>query len=137
MGWHLEPDSILVRVAAFEQVLFKESLPSPADVVGATKWCVFRQTEPSRSVVETAVRERMTRMRTTTVDLLQVSPDLVCSPPLKAIMTLHIFKIQKISHCPALQILQDLQNEGLISAVGLCNFDAIRTVNLAAQQRQA
>ncbi|KAG1831696.1 NADP-dependent oxidoreductase domain-containing protein [Suillus subluteus] len=87
---------------------FKESLPSQAGVVGATKWCVFRQTESSRSVVENAVRERMTRMRTTTVDLLQ---DI--SPPL--------------------QILQDLQNEGLISAVGLCNFDAIRTDEICTQ----
>ncbi|KAG1895760.1 Aldo keto reductase [Suillus fuscotomentosus] len=96
---------------------FKESLPSPAEVVGATKWCVFRQTELSRSVVENAVRERMTRMRTTTVDLLQF----------------HWQDYSDKGYLTALQILQDLQNEGLISAVGLCNFDAIRTDEICTQ----
>lgn len=96
---------------------FKESLPSQAQVVGATKWCVFRQTELSRSVVENAVRERMTRMRTTTVDLLQF----------------HWQDYSDKGYLTALQILQDLQNEGLISAVGLCNFDAIRTDEICTQ----
>lgn len=41
-------------------------------VVGATKWCVFRPTDPTRAVVESAVRERMKRMRSQSVDLLQV-----------------------------------------------------------------
>jgi len=96
---------------------FKESLLNPTDVVGATKWCAFRQTEPSRSVVETAIRERMTRMRTTTIDLLQF----------------HWQDYSDKGYLIALQILQDLQNEGLISAVGLCNFDAIRTDEICTQ----
>ena len=41
-------------------------------MVGATKWCVFRPTRPTREVVEAAVRERLDRMQSATVDLLQV-----------------------------------------------------------------
>ncbi|KAJ8593266.1 Aldo/keto reductase [Rhizopogon salebrosus TDB-379] len=96
---------------------FRESLPNGAYIVGATKWCVFRQTEVSRSVVEAAVRERMACMRTTTVDLLQF----------------HWQDYSDKGYLTALQILQDLQNEGLISAVGLCNFDAMRTDEICAQ----
>jgi len=33
----------------------------------------------------------------------------------------------------ALQILHDLQSDGLISAIGLCNFDAIRTDEICTQ----
>jgi aryl-alcohol dehydrogenase-like predicted oxidoreductase len=40
--------------------------------VGATKWCVFRPVDPTRAVVEAAVAERMKRMQTNRVDLLQV-----------------------------------------------------------------
>lgn len=47
-------------------------LPSPQAVIGATKWCVFDQTDPTPSVVRQAVQERMTRMQTRRVDLLQV-----------------------------------------------------------------
>jgi aryl-alcohol dehydrogenase-like predicted oxidoreductase len=42
-------------------------------VLGATKWCVFRPMEPTRAIVEAAVAERMKRMQTNRVDLLQVS----------------------------------------------------------------
>ncbi|KAH7909488.1 NADP-dependent oxidoreductase domain-containing protein [Hygrophoropsis aurantiaca] len=90
---------------------FRESLPSPDSVIGATKWCVFRHTEPSRTIVEAAVRERMRRMRTTSVDLLQF----------------HWQDYSDLGYINALQILQDLQAEGLIKTVGLCNFDAKRT----------
>ncbi|KAI6118226.1 NADP-dependent oxidoreductase domain-containing protein [Pisolithus sp. B1] len=96
---------------------FREALPESTSVLGATKWCVFRQTEPSRPVVEAAVRERMTRMRTTSVDLLQF----------------HWQDYSDKGYLSALQILQDLQHEGLISAVGLCNFDAIRTDEICTQ----
>lgn len=41
-------------------------------IIGATKWCVFDQTDPTPSVVRTAVQERMERMQTRSVDLLQV-----------------------------------------------------------------
>jgi hypothetical protein len=47
--------------------------------MGATKWCVFRPVEPTRAVVEAAVAERMKRMQTNCVDLLQVSISCRCS----------------------------------------------------------
>ncbi|KAI6030084.1 NADP-dependent oxidoreductase domain-containing protein [Pisolithus marmoratus] len=96
---------------------YRETLAEPTTVLGATKWCVFRQTEPSRSVVEDVVRERMTRMRTTSIDLLQF----------------HWQDYSDEGYLPALQILQDLQHEGLISAVGLCNFNTIRTDEICTQ----
>ncbi|KAI6143383.1 NADP-dependent oxidoreductase domain-containing protein [Pisolithus tinctorius] len=96
---------------------YRETLSEPTSVLGATKWCVFRKTEPSRSVVEAALRERMSRMRTTSVDLLQF----------------HWHNYSDKGYLSALQILQDLQHEGLISAVGLCNFDAIRTDEICTQ----
>ena len=109
-------------------------------VIGATKWCAFRAIDPTRAVVESAVRERMKRMRSQSIDLLQV----------RAIPTFLPFPY-KVTHIPrhtlqfhwqdysdkgyltALQVLQDLQHEGLISAVGLCNFDAIRTDEICTQ----
>lgn len=96
---------------------YRETLSEPTSVLGATKWCVFRPTEPSRSVVEAALRERMSRMRTTSVDLLQF----------------HWQDYSDKGYLSALQILQDLQHEGLISTVGLCNFDAIRTDEICTQ----
>ncbi|KAG6378001.1 NADP-dependent oxidoreductase domain-containing protein [Boletus reticuloceps] len=96
---------------------FKESLPPSKPVLGATKWCVFRPTVLTRAVVESAVRERMKRMRSQSVDLLQF----------------HWQDYSDKGYLRALQILQDLQQEGLISAVGLCNFDAIRTDEICTQ----
>jgi hypothetical protein len=43
-----------------------------SQILGATKWCVFKSINPSRSVVQAAVQERMERMRSKHVDLLQV-----------------------------------------------------------------
>lgn len=57
---------------ATTQGQFRESLPPSKPVLGATKWCVFKTTVPTRGVVESAVRERMKRMRSQSVDLLQV-----------------------------------------------------------------
>jgi len=51
---------------------FREASVSKEDIVGATKWCVFKRINPSRSAVQAAVQERMERMGTTRVDLLQV-----------------------------------------------------------------
>ncbi|KAG9308213.1 NADP-dependent oxidoreductase domain-containing protein [Chiua virens] len=108
-------------------------------VVGATKWCVFRPTDPTRAVVEAAVRERIKRMRSQSVDLLQVRVIPGSSPPIKndwSPMSRYQFHWQDYSdkgYLTALQILQDLQQEGLVSAVGLCNFDAIRTDEICTQ----
>ncbi|KAF8837521.1 Aldo/keto reductase [Paxillus ammoniavirescens] len=90
---------------------FRKTLPSTTTVLGATKWCVFQPTEPSRTVVEQTVRERMDRMKTHSVDLLQF----------------HWQDYSDKGYLTALQVLQDLRQEGLVSAVGLCNFDAIHT----------
>ncbi|KAH9044967.1 Aldo/keto reductase [Lactarius deliciosus] len=96
---------------------FQEHLP-PRTVLGGTKWCVFKLGEElSRSTVETAVRERMTRMRTSHLDFLQ-------------------FYWQDYSnkgYMTALRYLLDLQADGLISAIGLVNFDAVRTDEICTQ----
>ncbi|KAH0834306.1 NADP-dependent oxidoreductase domain-containing protein [Lanmaoa asiatica] len=104
-------------IRATIQGQFRESLPPSTSVVGATKWCVFRPTSPTRAVVESAVRERMKRMRSQSVDLLQF----------------HWQDYSDKGYLTALQVLQDLQHERLISAVGLCNFDAIRTDEICTQ----
>ncbi|KAG5724606.1 General stress protein 69 [Termitomyces sp. T112] len=64
-----------------------------------------------------AVRERMERMGTTSVDLLQF----------------HWQDYTDCNYLSALQILRDLKTEGLISAIGLCNFDASRTDEICTQ----
>ena len=43
-----------------------------SNVVGATKWCLFRPIEADRSIVEDAISERLTRTKSKTIDLLQV-----------------------------------------------------------------
>ncbi|KIJ96712.1 hypothetical protein K443DRAFT_682115 [Laccaria amethystina LaAM-08-1] len=90
---------------------FQESLPPSEKVVGATKWCVFKRINPSRSTVVAAVHERLERMRTKRVDLLQF----------------HWQDYSDKGYLTALNHLCDLKEEGLISAIGLCNFDTIRT----------
>ncbi|KAJ7720085.1 NADP-dependent oxidoreductase domain-containing protein [Mycena maculata] len=96
---------------------FRKTLPSSANVVGATKWCVFKPTTPSRAVVESAVRERLVRMQTDRVDLLQF----------------HWQDYSDKGYLSALEILNDLRCEGYISAIGLCNFDTIRTDEICTQ----
>ena len=51
---------------------FYKSSPYAPDIVAATKWCVFKPIEPTTAIVFSAVRERMERMKTHRVDLLQV-----------------------------------------------------------------
>ncbi|KAI0790644.1 Aldo/keto reductase [Abortiporus biennis] len=89
---------------------FRQSLPSPRDVYGATKWCVFRTTNPTRAVVEAAVQERLDRMQSDSVDLLQF----------------HWQDYSDSGYLTALRHLQDLRREGKIGALGLCNFDSVR-----------
>jgi len=90
---------------------FRASLPDPSSVVGATKWCVFKEIVPSRPVVEAAVKERLSRMHSTTVDLLQF----------------HWQDYSDAGYLEALGHLYNLKQEGVIKAIGLCNFDTIRT----------
>ncbi|CAE6482190.1 unnamed protein product [Rhizoctonia solani] len=90
---------------------YRQSLDDPSIVVGATKWCVFAPTTITRAVVEEGVRERNERMRSTRVDLLQF----------------HWQNYDDKAYLDALDHLRDLQSEGVITAIGLCNFDSIRT----------
>ena len=110
-----------------------KDVQSPIKIVGATKWCVFRPTEVTRQLVEEAVRERMDRMQSDRVDLLQVRsffcasrPRAYRSPPAIISIQFHWNDYSDPGYITALQRLQDLQREGLISALGLCNFDTIR-----------
>ncbi|KAJ7075299.1 Aldo keto reductase [Mycena belliarum] len=96
---------------------FRASLASPEAVIGATKWCVFKPTTISEETVEAAVRQRMERMRTERVDLLQF----------------HWQDYDNHDYIAALGILLDLQRRGLIAAIGLCNFDAPRTDEICAR----
>jgi len=90
---------------------FRQTLPSPDQVVCATKWCVFRPTVPTRQVVEAAVQERLDRTQSQTIDLLQF----------------HWQNYNDTEYITALRHMQDLQSEGKIVNIGLCNFDTIRT----------
>ncbi|PCH43905.1 Aldo/keto reductase [Wolfiporia cocos MD-104 SS10] len=96
---------------------FKQSHPNPENIFGATKWCVFRQTDPTRNVVDTAIQERLDRMQTQQLDLLQF----------------HWQDYSDKGYITALRHLQDLQNEGKIANLGLCNFDAIRTDEICTE----
>jgi len=96
---------------------FKQSLVSPERVVGATKWCVFKRINPSRAVVQAAIQERLQRLNANRVDLLQF----------------HWNDYSDKGYLTALSHLCDLKMEGVISAIGLCNFDAIRTDEICTQ----
>ncbi|THH15439.1 hypothetical protein EW146_g5040 [Bondarzewia mesenterica] len=114
------PDALRADHYGSAEILFgqfQESLSPSQKVIGATKWCVFKPTDPSRDIVEAAVRDRMARMRTQSVDLLQF----------------HWQNYSDNGYMKALRHLQDLQSEGLITTLGLCNFDAIRTDEICTQ----
>ncbi|KAK0475286.1 aldo/keto reductase [Armillaria novae-zelandiae] len=96
---------------------FRQGQRCPSDIIGATKWCVFKNITPTRDVVETAVRERLQRMQTDHVDLLQF----------------HWQEYGNKDYLPTLQILQDFRHNGLITAIGLCNFDAVHTDEICTQ----
>lgn len=112
---------------------FRNALPAPNEVVGATKWCVFRPVNPTRAVVEAAVAERMERMQTTRVDLLQVRHSLDRFQPAYTFLQFHWNDYSNKGYLTALQHLQDLQDEGQIADVGLCNFDTIHTDEICTQ----
>ncbi|KAJ7759580.1 NADP-dependent oxidoreductase domain-containing protein [Mycena metata] len=96
---------------------FRAGLESPDKVLGATKWCVFKSTTLSRESVENAVRQRMDRMRTQRVDLLQF----------------HWQDYENRDYLKAIELLCELKNEGLIAAIGLCNFDSARTEEICTK----
>ncbi|KAJ7894798.1 NADP-dependent oxidoreductase domain-containing protein [Mycena leptocephala] len=96
---------------------FRSSLESPESVFGATKWCVFKSIAISQEIVEAAVRQRMDRMRTEHVDLLQF----------------HWQDYANDSYIQAIEILSQLKVQGLIATIGLCNFDAVHTDEICAR----
>lgn len=113
---------------------FRQSLPSPNRVVCATKWCVFRPTNPTRLVVESAVQERLIRTQSKSVDLLQVCA--VGESKSGFVLTVAQFHWGDYSdkgYITALRHLQDLQAEGKVTTIGLCNFDAIRTDEICTE----
>ncbi|KAF9523696.1 NADP-dependent oxidoreductase domain-containing protein [Crepidotus variabilis] len=102
------------------EVLFGEfyrSSPYAEQIVAGTKWCVFKTVDPTRDVVFSAICERMERMKTRRVDLLQF----------------HWQDYSDNRYLMALHHLADLKDEGYISALGLCNFDAIRTDEICTE----
>ncbi|KAK0448414.1 aldo/keto reductase [Desarmillaria tabescens] len=96
---------------------FRQKQCYPSEIIGATKWCVFKTITPTRDVIEAAVQERLQRMQTDHVDLLQF----------------HWQDYGNKGYLPTLKILEDLRNNGVISAIGLCNFDAIHTDEICTQ----
>ncbi|KAI0270402.1 Aldo/keto reductase [Gloeopeniophorella convolvens] len=95
---------------------FQEQLP-PRTVLGGTKWCVFKHGEITRASVDAAVRERMTRMRSPRLDFLQF----------------YWQDYANKDYLTALRYLQGMQRAGQIGALGLVNFDAVRTDEICTQ----
>ncbi|THG95453.1 hypothetical protein EW026_g6204 [Hermanssonia centrifuga] len=68
-------------------------------------------------MVRSAVEERMNRMQTDRIDLLQF----------------HWQDYRDKGYLTALRILKELQNEGSIVSLGLCNFDSVRTDEICTE----
>ncbi|KAI3615266.1 aldo keto reductase [Moniliophthora roreri] len=92
-------------------------LPNRVHIVGATKWCVFKELHVDSETVRSAVLERTERMQTDHVDLLQF----------------HWQNYANKDYMKALENLHQLKEEGLITELGLCNFDTIRTDEICTQ----
>ncbi|RPD63845.1 Aldo/keto reductase [Lentinus tigrinus ALCF2SS1-6] len=96
---------------------FRQKWPHPEEIFGATKYCVFRKIEPTRGRIEAAVNERLERMKLERVDLLQF----------------HWQDYDDPGYLTAMKHLQDLQREGKIALLGLCNFDSIHMDEICAE----
>jgi hypothetical protein len=83
------------------------------------------------------VRERMERMRTEKVDLLQASLPLLFNCYLHSLadgqFQFHWQDYANLDYIRVIEILSDLKTEGLIAAIGLCNFDALHTDEICAR----
>ncbi|KAI0769645.1 Aldo/keto reductase [Trametes elegans] len=89
---------------------FRATWDQPEHIFGATKWCVFRKIDPTRALVEAAVQDRLDRMKAKRIDLLQF----------------HWQNYNDQGYFTAIHHLRDLQREGKIALIGLCNFDSLR-----------
>ncbi|TEB20158.1 hypothetical protein FA13DRAFT_1718049 [Coprinellus micaceus] len=96
---------------------FQESSPLRERIVGEMKWCVFKQVGPTPQVEWAALQERMIRMRTKHVGLLQF----------------HWQEYSDKGYLTVLSHLNELRKEGHIRAIGLCNFDTIHTDGICTQ----
>jgi hypothetical protein len=81
----------------------RQGLFNNTNIVGATKWCIFKQgTIPTRDMVEKAVRTRNARMSTVSIDLLQVRLSFHIFPLLRDARVSLPFKVHRTSHHIAL-----------------------------------
>jgi diketogulonate reductase-like aldo/keto reductase len=82
--------------------------------------------EVSRGSVEEAVQERIARMGLTRLDILQVN---IASFPKTTpeLSQFHWNDYNNSGYMAALDHLNDMRREGVIGAMGLVNFDTIRT----------
>ncbi|KAF5393721.1 hypothetical protein D9757_000173 [Collybiopsis confluens] len=106
---------------------FRQSLPINQLMFGATKWCVFRDIEPTQELVKSAVKERMERMQTDHIDLLQVEVVACVLKVRYEPLQFHWQNYSNKGYLTALEILYNLKMNGWITELGLCNFDSIRT----------
>ncbi|KAJ3322170.1 hypothetical protein HDU76_013934 [Blyttiomyces sp. JEL0837] len=88
---------------------FRQSLPDPTTVHGFTKWCP-KPGPMTRPIVEAAIRQRLQRMGTTQVDVLQF----------------HWWDYSDKRYIDALLVMKQLKEEGLIKNIALTNFDTVR-----------
>ncbi|KAI0691597.1 Aldo/keto reductase [Earliella scabrosa] len=90
---------------------FSKSLPDSRRPFGATKWCVFQPTEINYERVKEAVNDRLERMQTERIDLLQFFWQ----------------DYRDRSYLTAMEHLLRIRSAGQIRNLGLCNFDTKRT----------
>ncbi|KAI9365397.1 Aldo/keto reductase [Zopfochytrium polystomum] len=89
---------------------FQRALPIGSSApLGFTKWCPSPG-PMSRSIVEAAMRERISRMKTTSIDLIQF----------------HWWEYSDRRYMDAMKAMDSLRKEGLIKNIGLTNFDTKR-----------
>ncbi|EXJ78908.1 hypothetical protein A1O3_08408 [Capronia epimyces CBS 606.96] len=84
---------------------FRASHPSSSSIIGSTKYCVFHPITVTPKVVQDNVTERLTRLGSETVDLLQ-------------------FHWQDYSDPQYIKALQLLEKDSRVTVLGLCNFDS-------------
>ncbi|KAI0753818.1 Aldo/keto reductase [Fomes fomentarius] len=91
---------------------FLRSLPADSQrPFGATKWCVFEPTVVTYQSVLAAVNERLARMQSQRIDLLQFFWQ----------------DYRDRSYLTAIEHLLHLRSAGSLRNLGLCNFDTRRT----------
>ncbi|KAF9511499.1 hypothetical protein BS47DRAFT_1373008 [Hydnum rufescens UP504] len=98
----------------FRQSLAQNQPPLPTLPLCATKWCIFRALPVpyTRKIVEEAVRERMARTLSDSIDILQIHWQAYDDPSYLAVFR-HLVDIKRQGQLP-------------IGALGLVNFDTRR-----------